>query len=394
MVKIIDVDKDIKRGCISIITRMRLAEYKELAYESYEKNGNFEGQRGVIKKSSAAARIRKRMKEDFSKGAIFPQVVIGIECDIEPFLQMEIGKDYDVNKFLKSDISIIDGMQRSNVYFESYKGNENREIRVEFWIAKSSIQLLYRMLVLNTGQTPWNTRRQIEVIYSNLAKSIEKELFENYPELKTKIEILGIDDNRIRRSAGKYHKVAVIETYLGFNTRSVKINMTDELSEEYQRFDMMESIEQNENFQYFVRCFGLMCKMDLAFAKYESDMTEQVQFVSGKDLFGSIPVCIGFIVACAEYVLGKVSVERSLEQKNKKLEQLKCQVEKIIKKIADEELSNENFVALDVLNGICENLPKARIGDEMRRLFKNIFMSMLKYEEFEEIVSLEDFWKE
>ena len=32
----------------------------------------------------------------------------------------------------QEEICIIDGMQRSNIYFENYEGNENKEIRVEF----------------------------------------------------------------------------------------------------------------------------------------------------------------------------------------------------------------------------------------------------------------------
>ena len=47
--------------------------------------------------------------------------------------------------------------------------------------------------------------------------------------------------------------------YLGFNTRNVKVQVSDELSEEYQRFDMMESIEMSDSLKYFVTSFGLAC---------------------------------------------------------------------------------------------------------------------------------------
>lgn len=57
------------------------------------------------------------------------------------------------------------------------------------------------MLVLNTGQTPWNTRRQVEVIYGNLSKNIEDELYNQYPELFDKVDIYGIDDGKRRTQA-------------------------------------------------------------------------------------------------------------------------------------------------------------------------------------------------
>src|SRR5206468_10941817 len=95
-------------------------------------------------------------EEDFSK-------IKEIETkDLVPFFTEALKKQEYEN------ISIIDGMQRSNVYKHNLYGNENREIRVEYWIASSISNLLYRMLVLNTGQVPWNVRRQIEVVYKPL----------------------------------------------------------------------------------------------------------------------------------------------------------------------------------------------------------------------------------
>ena len=55
---------------------------------------------------------------------------------------------------------------------------------------------------------------------------------------------------------------------------------------------------------------------------------------------------------------------------------------------------NEDYLSLDILNTRCLGLPKTRIGDEMRLLFKDAFMGMLKYDDIEEVSSLEDFWRE
>lgn len=194
--RIIAIDEDNRSNCISVLTEMLLEEYKRLAFDSFSANGNFEGQRGVITKSAAAARIRKRMQDDFCRGTIFPQVVLGIQSSKDFMNELTVGGDYESSEIFRNcTISIIDGMQRSNIYFKNYKGNEKRKIRVEFWISNNSEKLLYRMLVLNTGQTPWNTRRQIEVIYGNLSKSIEQRLYEIYPELKEKIELYAMQNN-------------------------------------------------------------------------------------------------------------------------------------------------------------------------------------------------------
>lgn len=393
--RIITIDKDMRSGCVSILTNMSLKEYKELAQDSFTANGNFEGQRGVITKSAVAARIRKRMQEDFCRGAIFPQVVLGIQSDSNFCGKLQEGMEYDSKEiFSGCIISIIDGMQRSNIYFKNFEGNEDRKIRVEFWVAENSEKLLYRMLVLNTGQTPWNTRRQIEVIYGNLSRNIENELYRNYPELKDKIDIYGIDDGKYRTQAGRYHKSSIIELYLGFSIRNVKINVTDELAEEYQRFDMMESIDKRDSFDNFICILGMMCKLDLAFSKYCKKSAVQGQFGEGKDVFGSSTANVGFVVASAEYIMGKISVERSEEVVAKKKERYQKQMNLILMELEKNVRVNEDYLSLDILNTRCLGLPKTRIGDEMRLLFKDAFMGMLKYDDIEEVSSLEDFWRE
>lgn len=392
--KILDISEDSQRKCLSMITKMTLREYYALAKKSFDENGSLEGQRGVIKKSAAAARIRKRMNEDFSKGAIFPQVVIGVTQSTEELKRISLGMEISTNCFIGKDtiISIIDGMQRSNIYFSNFEGNEDREIRVEFWVADDSIQLLYRMLVLNTGQTPWNTRRQVEVVFSNLAKSIEDQLYEQYPDYKEKIKLAQIDDNKKRTQAGIYPLNSVIEMYLGFNTRNVKVQVSDELSEEYQRFDMMESIEMSDSLKYFATSFGLMCKLDFCFANNVSVIGDKRQFGEGKDIFASAPVRMGFIVACAETILGKISTKRTAEDMEQKKNKLCNQIDVIVEKI-DKEKDNPDFMDLELLNNVCDELPKTRFGDEMRRLFKNIFLEMFRDDCIAESSSMESFWR-
>lgn len=386
---VLESNFDKRSECLSILVSMTLVEYKKITYPSFVVGGNLAGQRDVIKRSSVATKIRKRMNNDFIDGAIFPNVVIGLLLNDAEFEYLKQNKDKFIEQEFKEEgISIIDGMQRSNIYFSNYEGNEEREIRAEFWISNKSVKLLYRMLVLNTGQVPWNTRRQVEVIFANLSKTIIKNVFEKYSELTEKVEIIDVDDQKRRSQAGKFHKSTMIEMYLGFNTRKVKVDVSDELADEFQRFDMMEAIEQDINLYLFVDTFAYLCKLDLALSEC-STTSENGQFKEGKDIFGSVPACLGFIVACAEYIMGKIPVERDEEVKTEKNIKLKLQIDKIIGKSVKE----VDFLALDSLNDVIDQLPKARIGEEMRIMFKTIFSELLKYDEIEEISSLEAFWR-
>lgn len=387
---------DQRSECASILTIMSLDEYKNIAYKSYSQGGNIEGQRNVIKQSTVASKIRKRMNDDFVAGAVFPHVVVGLLLEQIDFEKVKSNPKLLPEHLNNSDkISIIDGMQRSNIYFNNYKGNESKSIRVEFWISNKTVKLLYRMLVLNTGQVPWNTRRQIEVIYSNLSQNIINAIAENYPDLSGQIDINGVDEGKRRTQAGKYKKSVMIELYLGFNTRKVKVNVNDELADEFQRFDMMESIEKDINFDFFVDAFSYLCKLDFAFSECKSNITEgedtDGQYKEGKDIFGSIPACIGFVVAYSEYVIGKVSVERNDDVKVEKNRKIKKQIDAIIDVIRKNR--DSNFISLESLNAMIKPQSQTRIGDEMRNTFKYIFSEMFKYEELGEISSMETFWR-
>lgn len=391
---ILDIQNDIRSGCISVLANMKLKEYKSLIGESFDAKGNLPGQRGLISRSTSASKIRKRMMSDFNAGAIFPQVVIGVLTKDE--LSEENIRDIFSDELILSnfELSIIDGMQRTGVYFSNYDGNEDRVIRVEFWVANQSVKLLYRMLVLNTGQVPWNTRRQIEVIYKGLADNIVEQLYRSAPDLKDKIDIMGVDDEKRRRQPGKYQKSAIIEAYLGFCTRRVKVNLSDELASEFQRFDMMEALEQNESFDYFVGSLVMLCKLDFAFAEFiKEGECEESRFKNGKDIFTSIPATLGFMVACGEFILGKTSIVRDNETKEKKYNILKSNFEKMIEKLEKEKEENSAFLALESLNEIIMSLSKSKIGDEERMLFKNAFIEMIRDEDFGEMHSLETYWR-
>lgn len=387
---VLDNKFDERSECLSILVRMNLTEYKKIAHQSFVDGGNISGQRDVIKRSSVASKIRKRMIDDFNKGAIFPSVVIGLLLSDDEFLSLRNGAtSFNDTMILQNNVSIIDGMQRSNIYFTNFAGNEDREIRAEFWISNKSIKLLYRMLVLNTGQVPWNTRRQVEVIFGNLSDTIIDSIYTKYSDLKDQVEILSIDDNKRRTQAGRYQRSTMIEMYLGYNTRTVKVDVSDELADEFQRFDMMGAIEQDISFNLFVDAFAYLCKLDIAFSTLP-DSANNGQFEEGRDIFGSVPACLGFIVACSEYVMGKISIERDDDKKNENNARLGKQVQEIIS-ISQ---GNPDFLALVSLNEAVVQIPKKRIGEETRLAFKRSFYELLKYDEIEEISSLEAFWRQ
>jgi hypothetical protein len=112
-------------------------------------------------------------------GAVLPPVVIGMLVDATT-LKIWESKPPSNATFLeavaRNELSIIDGMQRTAALKEAAAVEPavyDRGLRVEFWVADETRALIYRMLVLNTGQVPWTLGRQLAVVYEPLLGEVK-----------------------------------------------------------------------------------------------------------------------------------------------------------------------------------------------------------------------------
>lgn len=61
------------------------------------------------------------------------------------------------------------------------------------------------MLILNTGQVPWDIKRQLETIYEPILARIQEDV--------PNIDVLGIDRSQRRTEAGQYQGSKLIEFF-------------------------------------------------------------------------------------------------------------------------------------------------------------------------------------
>ena len=243
IVEKLDIIKDTKVNCYSVVVQFTVGEYLNMVKQAFENRGGLEGQRDTLK-TTTAIRIRDRMIKDIGSGAVLPPIVIGVIVPGEKFTTIETLENN--NSFLqfiqgipKEDISIIDGMQRTNALNTALNEHpiENHKIRIEFWIASQVNSLTYRMLVLNTGQVPWNLRRQIETVFQFIIKEIH--------QIYKDIEILQINEERRRNRSRQYQANNVIELFLVFGARKEKIDIQERLADEFTRLDFIESTSKD-----------------------------------------------------------------------------------------------------------------------------------------------------
>ena len=376
---------DSRTNCYSIIIEMTVQDYLELITKVYDKKGGIQKQREPLK-SSSALRIRKQMVKDIILGAVLPPIVLGLITDSTYFKSIKtISLDnlkILINQTGDGNLTIIDGMQRTTALFEAIEQGADLKklVRVEFWISMKLNNLIYRMLVLNTGQVPWNLRRQIETVFSSMINEIKAEV----PEL----EIYTIDEKARRSSGGQYHANAIIELYLTFGSRKEKVDTRERLADEFTRLDFIEVTENEDFSEFFYQTLKRLALIDIEFSKFVSE-DKIYRFSSGRDLFTSQPARVGFITAISKNIFGRPGIEKSKDEVEASFSSIIKNLDTFIDFIKTGDKNKEKFLELHLLSEKL-SIKTSRVGDFEREFFTKAFDTFL--EEIKDIRSMEVCW--
>lgn len=388
-----DILEDKRVHCTSIMTVVTVGEYLELVDHVYAKKGGIEGQRAPLKTKTALT-IRKRMVSDLQIGAVIPPIVVGVLVTAEERKQLsDIADEAALIGFVGTldpdKISIIDGMQRTTALKEAEAANNDvrtRRVRVEFWITEFLNSLIYRMLVLNTGQVPWELARQLETVYGQFLRKITEELG------ASTVSIFSKDDQRRRVDAGQYHGSRIVELLLVFSSRKTEVEVRDRVAEDFARLDAIETSAHAQFIEYFIEMLRNLVLLDKAFSKIETDQTEPPsRFASGKEIFGSFPAMVGFAAAVAVFLFDEPGFEinwvTAADNIKKVQESTRIVTEKLHSLDVDQ---GREFMQLGLLQ---EQMAGRRgaVGRYERDFFKRAFTAMFKHAE--RLESLEPCWR-
>lgn len=409
-----DVIKDSRVNCFSVLFNVTVGTYLDIVEQAYRDRGGIEGQRDSLK-TRTAQQIRKRMVEDLSKGTVLPPIVLGIVRRMQPMNELD-GQDEEGWRALiedtpKDEISIIDGMQRTTALKQAVKTNPTvteREMRVEYWVAPNTNSLIYRMLVLNTGQVPWNMRRQLEVVFRSMVKEIRNRV--------QGLEVLEIDDHRRRRTAGQFQAHDLIELFLVFGARKTTIDTQERLADEFTRLDFIEATSDSSFTEEFYDVLGFLASLDLAFGRYvcpeeqdggelphaeqldnvrETDLAKPehtgARFRDGKDLFSSNTARVGFVAAVAEKLLGRPGMELTPEKHQSRRQNVTDRLNSFIERVQGmEPFDVGEFLDFDTLNQVIA-VPSAKVGEYERNFFKTAFSVLI--DESTELTNMRPCWR-
>lgn len=213
------------------LVEISLRDYLSLAQEIIKNN---EFQRRRVNSSST---IYTLLKEDFRRGCVIPSLVLALGRQAGEISDAG-GLSLTILQENVDNLVILDGLQRTYTLIDlisELRSSEasdlenvlNRLIRVEIYIGLNRLGILYRMLTLNTGQTPMSLRQQIEMLYLDFSRtSIDG------------VKLIKEIDDEAPAALGEYSFKSMVE---GFNSYIERNELPID------RFDLLESIKTLES---------------------------------------------------------------------------------------------------------------------------------------------------
>ncbi|WP_333617418.1 hypothetical protein [Mixta calida] len=355
--EVIGTTKDLKSGTHVIYCQASLNKYLDIVGEDF---GEFSLQR---KRESHKA--YKRLREDIVEGALLPSITLSVKHHLVENILDHIDDKQTLTELLSSDdvVDILDGLQRTYIISDLEKNGvtfkEGQKLLLEYWLEPDLGKLIYRMIVLNSGQKAMSMRHQIELLFLSLQKTISSRL--------EGVEIIKEKDSKRRSQVKKYHLSSIVASYNAFITASHetdKENLVAQKLIDDGAFDSSEDelTAQFEDYMYYLKVFIKLDEKCWAIynGNHLNENGEEIDLGDSQNWLGSENVMVSIFSAIAQCL--NTSKKGRVDEAFKKL----------FNKI---ELGEQDPLGLNIFNQVKLGLiyKKANMGFVTRKLIHTGF---------------------
>ena len=238
-------DKRIKSK--NFLIELTIGEYLEFAPNIIE-NNKFQR-----KRLKSASKIYSNLKKDIEVGCVIPPIVLALTNENREIDNNNVQNILNENK---DSLMILDGLQRTYTFIDLNRELQDKTryysspIRVELYVGINRLGVLYRMLTLNTGQTPMSLRHQIEMLYSNFSAD----------DLDG-IELLKEVDTKRAYNDNQYNFKDILDGFNSYVERNELPISRDDILDNIQSLEKL-AIENNSEdlFKYFLKSWDAVIK--------------------------------------------------------------------------------------------------------------------------------------
>lgn len=252
---------------VNVSVDISIGSYWEVAQHVLRKN---EFQRARV---SSRGKPYQLLQRDLIDGCVMPPIILALKQElgsqVAPVIEgiklgvIDEGARDQISQVIREGVAghnflILDGLQRTYTLGECLHALRDepeelarfssRLIRLEVYVGLNKTGILYRMLTLNTGQTPMSFRHQIEMLYRDHLDNAH---------LPNGIVVLREAEEKRARGAAKYKFAEVVDMYYAFSTGRAESIDRQTLVNQLGELDFLESYDgSNSDLQSLLVCYN------------------------------------------------------------------------------------------------------------------------------------------
>ncbi|WP_434167742.1 hypothetical protein [Peribacillus frigoritolerans] len=356
-INVIGTAKDFRTDTDIIYATILIDDYLELVGEDFSEF--------YIQRKKENHKAYKRLERDILAGTLLPSITLAIKPDyVSEISEIIKRKDFqELEKALskKGIVNILDGLQRTYILKELKKSNkefkEGQTLLLEFWLEDDIKHLIYRLIVLNSGQKPMSMRHQVELLFLTIKETLEKDI--------EGLEIYLERDEGRRDRPRKYSLDRLVTAYQSFMTKSPEVKRDNIVAAKMVEDEILDSDEESldDNFKAFKRYLEVYADLDTEMNKI---------YKNGKaNWFADENVMNSFFAALSDF--GSIS-----DSRRKRIDTALNNLLNVIKNSESE----EDPLALEKFNEIKSGLnpKKDNVGFATRKLLVSSFKEFFREE--------------
>lgn len=289
-INVMGTAKDFRTDTNVIYATVLIEDYLELVGEDFSEF--------YIQRKKETHKAYKRLEKDILSGTLLPSITLAIKPDyvgeISGLIEQGDTKKLEEALARKGIVNILDGLQRTYILKElKSEGKEFKEgqsLLVEFWLEADIKHLIYRLIVLNSGQKPMSMRHQVELLFLTIKENLEKDI--------EGLEIYLERDEQKRNRPRKYSLDRLVTAYQSFLTKSPEVKRDNIVASRIVEEEILDSDEESldENFNDFKAYLKKYADIDTEMsriykngkANWLADENVMNSFFAALSAFGSI----------------------------------------------------------------------------------------------------------
>ena len=360
MFKVIGKARDLKSNTDVVYCQVSPEKYLKIVGDDFQ---NFELQR---KKENHKG--YGRLKQDIIEGALLPSITLAVKHDLVEDIVKNIEDIDKLEKSLSSEdgiVDILDGLQRTYILKELKENNvefkEGQSLLLEYWLELDLKNIVYRMIVLNSGQKAMSMRHQIDLLFATTKQTIQENV--------DGIELFTERDGARRTSANKYPLNNIAAAYYSFLKASPEQDSENIVNDQIKNNEIFESSKEkiNEDFDTFIKILNKFKVIDgLVWQLYQ----DEPNIDDGHMWLGSDNVIVSFFAATGLLV------------KNNMQDKVFSTLDKMINSLHNliEQGAPYDYFNLDTYENLLKgiNSKKLNIGSARRKYIFLMFKEYLK----------------